>query len=196
MKVSSGLYNVVSSPPEPMTANSSQLSSPAGRVFASLIRSNDPLGLLSASDCDTLGEAIEDTLLPLTSPPLESLPCANLCPGPGKMPCVKCKLVSYCSQVRPKLDRALVFGGLMALSTRNVKGNIGRLINKVCLYPQLQSDADYLQFVVFPFPRLLLTLRTTIWVPRDRFPCRRKLPRWLHNCSSVPHEDRSPVDRL
>ncbi|KAH0826538.1 hypothetical protein J3R83DRAFT_4891 [Lanmaoa asiatica] len=63
---------------------SSRLSSSTDRVFTSFIESSDPLGLFAASDCDALGGAIEDTLMPLTFPPLEALPCANLCQNPGR----------------------------------------------------------------------------------------------------------------
>ncbi|KAG6377511.1 hypothetical protein JVT61DRAFT_15319 [Boletus reticuloceps] len=61
--------------------------SSAERRFSSFIKSNDPLGLLAASDCDALGNAIEDTMMSLTFPPLEALPCANPCPNPGNLPC-------------------------------------------------------------------------------------------------------------
>ncbi|KAF8137397.1 hypothetical protein EV363DRAFT_661527 [Boletus edulis] len=73
--------------------------------LSSFIKSHDPLGLLAASDCDALGNAIEDTMMSLTFPPLEALPCANPCPNPGKLPCGRCKLVSYCSQKCEKEHR-------------------------------------------------------------------------------------------
>lgn len=82
-------------------ANSNEPSLPAERMFTSLIKSNDPLGLLSAS---ALGNAIADSLMLLSFPPLEALPCANLCQNPGRLPCGKCKLVSYCSQVSLGLE--------------------------------------------------------------------------------------------
>ena len=81
-------------------SGSSKLTSSGESMFTCLIKSNEPLGLLAGPDCDALGNAIEDTLMPLTFPPLEALPCINHCSNPGKLPCGRCKLVSYCSQVR------------------------------------------------------------------------------------------------
>lgn len=116
-------------------ADSSKLFA-AERVFASFIKSNDPLGLFAASDCDALGNAIDDTLMPLTFPPLEALPCANRCPNSARIPCGRCKLVSYCSQVRSGLVCLFPMTYILAVSCRNVKENIGVFINEVRSYFQ------------------------------------------------------------
>ncbi|KAH7886867.1 hypothetical protein F5I97DRAFT_1829385 [Phlebopus sp. FC_14] len=73
---------------------------PEGSIWPML----NPLGLVTGTLRDRLANAIQYGLKP-KYPPLEVLPCANVhvekymaCENQGKMTCIACKLVSYCSK--------------------------------------------------------------------------------------------------
>lgn len=167
----------------PMT-DPSEPSSSADRMFASLIKSNDPLGLFTTSDCDSLGNAIEDTLIPLPFPPLEASPCANLCPNPGRLPCGRCKLVSYCSQVGP--DWSARPQSLNEDALKRCEREYKSVHKRSVYILTVRPEVDWLQIAMSPLSRpvsRILALVTMGSIPRGRLPRVKRPQRGFYRCS-------------